>query len=134
MSPVSDAGPIPDATVLCTFVWPKAIHHRSLGQRPRTDVGESMQTPRFAEQAKATAYGHGRLLFISGLRLQDSQWDLTWGVQFAAVEWSALCLFLFQSRRDDPKTAQGGAHVSGANVAQPWDSKTLDRRTPKGWP
>jgi hypothetical protein len=27
---------------LNTFVWPKAIQHRSLGQRPRTDVGESM--------------------------------------------------------------------------------------------
>jgi hypothetical protein len=119
MSPVSDAGPIPDATVLYTFVWPKAIYHRSLGQRPRTDVGESMilanghihfkcdaedehglqprnemvdnsiagampqatvktglrpnedatddsdflmQMPRFARQAKATAYGRGRLL------------------------------------------------------------------------
>ncbi len=42
MSPASDAGPIPDATVLHAFVWPKAIHHRSLGQRPRTDGGESM--------------------------------------------------------------------------------------------
>ena len=42
MSPARDAGPIPDATVLHTFVWPKAIHHRSLGQRPRTDGGECM--------------------------------------------------------------------------------------------
>ena len=42
MSPESDAGPIPETTVLYTFVWPKAIHHRSLGQRPRTDGGESM--------------------------------------------------------------------------------------------
>ena len=39
MSSVSDVGPIPDATFLYTFVWPKAIDHRSLGQRPRTDVG-----------------------------------------------------------------------------------------------
>ena len=43
MSPARDAGPIPDATVLHTFVWPKAIHHRSLGQRPRTDGGECMR-------------------------------------------------------------------------------------------
>ena len=25
------------------------------------------------------------------------------------IGWIALCLFLFQSRRDDPKPAQGGA-------------------------
>jgi hypothetical protein len=42
MSPASDAGPISDATILRTCAWPKAIDHRSLGQRPRTDVGESM--------------------------------------------------------------------------------------------
>jgi hypothetical protein len=27
---------------LYTFAWPKAIHHRSRGQRPWTDGGESM--------------------------------------------------------------------------------------------
>ena len=39
-----------------------------------------------------------------------------------------------QSRRDDPKPTQGGANVSETNVPQPWDTKFVDHRTPKGWP
>ena len=76
----------------------------------------------------------GSLHFLGKRPRVVTDFGTDWGVQFAAVEWSALCLFLFQSRRDDPMSAQGGAHASGANVAQPWDSKTLDSRTPKGWP
>ena len=55
------------------------------------------------------------------------------GVRFAVVEWLALCLVVFQSRRDDPMSAQGGANVSETNVAQPWDGKIFHNRTPKGW-
>ena len=31
----------------------------------------------------------------------------TRGVSYAAIQWNVSCLFLFQSRRDDPKPAQG---------------------------
>jgi hypothetical protein len=59
--------------------------------------------------------------------------ELIEDVHIAAIEWTTSCLF-FQSRRDHPKLAQGGANVSETNVAQPWDEKIFHNRTPKGCP
>ena len=59
---------------------------------------------------------------------------LTEDIHIAVIEWITSCLFFLQSRRDDPKLAQGGANVSETNVAQPWDGEIVYKRTPKGWP
>jgi hypothetical protein len=67
MSSVSNAGPIPDATVLYTFVWPKAIDHRSLGQRPRTDVAKSMVLANGHIHFKCDAEGEHGLQPRSGM-------------------------------------------------------------------
>jgi hypothetical protein len=72
--------------------------------------------------------------FLRKWRKAVVHYGTDWGVEFVAVEGLTLCLVVYQSRRDDPMSAQGGANVSGANVAQPWDVKVVRRETPKGWP
>ena len=53
-------------------------------------------------------------------------------VQFAAIEWIASRLFLFQSRRDDPKLAQGGAHASFASVRGTLGDNPTQTNSPNG--